>query len=105
MSAKRWTFLAAAIVPCAILALFCAVTVHEWWLISTNQIVVTPRPTPGVSSVPEVPAERLLPMIVGSGLLAAGFAFAAWRQSKAALISAYLALALVALLPLLRRLL
>lgn len=105
MRAKRWAFLAAAVVPCAVLLLFCAVTVHEWWLISTNQIVVTPRPSPGVSSVPEVPAERLLPIIVGSGLLAAGFAFAAWRRSRAGLVSAYLALVLVALLPLLRRML
>lgn len=102
---KRWAFVAAALIPCTLLLVLCGIGLHEWWLISTNQIVVTPRPTPGAGSVPQVPAQRLLPLIVGSGLLAAWFGYAGWRGSKAALASGYLALALLALAPLIRRLL
>lgn len=92
---SRWIFLVAAAVPCAALLVFCGVGIHEWWLISTNQIAVIPTPRPGATSLPEVPAARLVPMILGSGILAATFAYALLRGSRGALLSAYLAVGLV----------
>lgn len=102
---KRWAFLAAAGIPCAALLFFCAVTTYEWWLISSHQIVVTPPPMQGTSSVPEVPASTLLPLIFGSAALAALFAFAGLRTSGRALAAGYLALGLLVVVPLVRRML
>lgn len=96
---KRWAFIAAAAIPCAALLLLCVVGLHEWWLISTGQIVVIPRPVPGTTSAPEVPAARLLPLIVTSGALGAMFAFALLKGSRRALIGAYLAVGLLIAVP------
>lgn len=92
---KKWAFLAAAVIPCGVLLLLCGVAIHEWWLISTHQIVVIPTPRPGSTSELEVPAARLLPLILGSGAVASMFAYASLRSSKGALISAYLVVFLV----------
>lgn len=100
---RRWAFIAAAAVPCAVLAAFCVVGIHEWWLISTKQIVVIPAPVPGATSAPEVPAARLLPLILASGALAGAFAFALWSGSRRALFAAYGAVALLIALAILRR--
>lgn len=103
MQAKnRWAFLLAAGIPCAALLVFCAVGIHEWWLISTHQIAVIPAPRPGDASAPEVPAARLLPLILVSGLAAALFAWAFLRRSGRLLGSAYLAVLLVLLAAYLR---
>ena len=95
MRVRDWAFLAAAAIPCVALLLFCGLGLHEWWLISTKQIVVIPTPTPNVTSAPEVPAARLLPLIIGSGILAAMFAYALLRGSRGALITAYLTVGLL----------
>lgn len=92
---RHWAFVAAAAIPCAALLLLCVVGLHEWWLISTKQIVVIPTPGPGATSAPEVPAARLVPLIVASGALGAMFAFALLKGSRRALIGAYLAVGLV----------
>lgn len=91
-----WLFIAAAAIPCAVLLLFSAAGAHEWWLITTKQIVVAPAPRPGVSSIPEVPASSLLPLILGSAALAAMFGYALLRRSRKALAATYLTLLLVA---------
>ena len=100
---SSWAFLAAAAIPCAVLLVFCGVGIHEWWLISTNQIAVIPTPTRGTTSAPEVPAASLLPLILGSGGLAAMFAYALFRGSRGALVGAYLAVGLVIGVTLVRR--
>lgn len=92
---RRWGFRAAAALPCAALLLLCIVGLHEWWLISTRQIVVIPTPSPGTTLAEEVPAARLLPLIFGSGALAAVFAYALLKESRRVLIGAYLAAGLV----------
>lgn len=96
---KRWLFIAAAAVPCAALLVFCGTGIHEWWLISTHQIAVIPTPVRGATSAPEVPATRLLPLILGSATLAALFAYAGLRGSARVLICAYLAVGLVIAVP------
>jgi len=78
-----------------VLLLFCVVGLHEWWLIATKQIAVIPAPAAGSDSAPEVPAASLLPWIVGSGVLAATFAYAGVRGSVRALVGGYAALRLV----------
>ena len=93
---RNWLFLAAAALPCAAMLLFFGVAVHEWWLISTRQIVVIPTPLAGAGSAPEVPAANLVPFIVGSGVLAGMFAYALLRGSRRVLIAAYALIALVA---------
>lgn len=98
-------FSTAAAIPCCALLLFCGFAIHEWWLISTHQIVVTPALARGASSAPEVPASRLLPLIIGSGLLAAAFAYSLLRGSMRVLIGAWLAVALVVVVPYFVRLL
>lgn len=105
MTRQDWMFRLAAAIPCAVLLSFCAVGIHEWWLISTHQIAVVPPVTRGMTSAPEVPAARLLPLILGSGILAAMFAYALWRGSKRALGSAYVAVGLVIGVTLVRRML
>lgn len=100
---SNWLLVSAAAVPCAALLVFCGIGIHEWWLISTRQIAVIPNVAPGTTSAPEVPAASLLPLIFVSGALAAAFAYAGWRGSRRALGSAYLALALVVLLAVLRK--
>lgn len=102
---NSWVFLAAAGIPCAVLLLLCGVALHEWWLISSGQIAVIPRPVPGQHSVPEVPAASLLPLILGSGILAASFAYALLRGSRPVLICAYLAVFLLIAMPHVRRML
>lgn len=92
---SRWAFLAAAAVPCVVLLAFCGIGIHEWWLISTHQIAVIPAPKPGAAMAAEVPAARLVPLILGSGTLAALFAYAFLRGSRGALITAYLAVFLL----------
>ena len=92
---RHWAFLLAAAIPCVALLVFCGIGIHEWWLISTHQIAVIPTPRPGEGSAPEVPAARLLPMILGSGFLAALFAYAFRHGSGRILASAYLAVFLV----------
>jgi len=104
-SMKRWAFLGAAALPCALLLAFCGYTIHEWWLISTHQIAVVPAPARGATSVVEVPAARLVPVILGSALLAATFAYALLRGSRWTLLGGYLALGLLILAPLVRRVL
>jgi len=95
MRARRWAFLAAAVIPCMALLLFCGVGIREWWLITSHQIAVVPAPTSGATSAPEVPAASLLPLIFGSGILAAMFAYAFVRESRGTLITAYLAVGLL----------
>lgn len=102
---RSWIFLAAAAIPCAVLLVFCGVGIHEWWLISTHQIAVIPTPMRGTTSAPEVPAASLLPLILGSGILAAMFAHALLRGSRRALLGAYLAAGFVIGLILVRRML
>jgi hypothetical protein len=104
-TSSRWAFRAAAAIPCVVLLAFCGFAIHEWWLIHSHQIVITPVPRPGQNSVPEMPAARLLPFIVGSALLAATFAYAVVRSSKAALVGGYVAIALLILVPYVWRLL
>lgn len=96
---SHWVFLGVAGIPCAVMLIFCGVALHEWWLISSGQIAVIPSPVRGQPSVPEVPAASLLPLIVGSAVLAILFAYAALRRSKTALATGYLALLLLAALP------
>ena len=103
--ARRWSIVVAAALPGLALAAFCLVAAHESWLIATHQIAVIPKPVPGMTSAPEVPAARLLPLILGSGALAGVFAYAALKPSKKALLYGYLALALVAGIPYALRLL
>lgn len=98
-------FVTAAAIPCAALLIFCGVGIHEWWLISTQQIIVVPTPTPGTTSAPEVPAARLVPLILGSGALAALFGYAWLRGSRRALLGAYLAVGFVIGAALVRRML
>jgi hypothetical protein len=105
MRVKRLAFLAAAGIPCAVLLAFCAVGLHEWWLISSGQIAVVPTPAPGATSAPEVPASRLVPSILASGILGAMFAYALLRGSRGALISAYLAVGLLIGMTFVRRIL
>jgi hypothetical protein len=85
------------------LLLLCGVAIREWWLISSGQIAVIPMPVRGQTSVPNVPASSLWPLIAGSGLFAAAFAYALWRGSRRVLIGAYLALLLLIAMPLVRR--
>lgn len=102
---KNWAFRAAAAIPCVVLLAYCLVGLHEWWLISTKQIVVIPPVARGTTSAPEVPASRLVPLILGSGILSATFAYALWRGSRRALGAAYLAVALLVAAILVRRML
>jgi len=95
---KSWLFLAAAAIPCIAALLFCGVGIHEWWLIGTKQIAVIPRPHPGDTSMPEVPASSLIPFILGSGALAATFGYALLRGSRKVLIAGYAAVGLIAAL-------
>lgn len=99
MRAKRWGFLAAAAIPCAALLVFCGTGIHEWWLISSHQIAVIPMPRRGDISVPELPAARLVPLIVSGIILAGMFAYALVRGSRRVLVAAYLVLCLVAVVP------
>ena len=96
---NSWIFLAAAAIPCVLLLVFCSVGIREWWLISTQQIVVIPAPTRGGAAPPGLPASALVPLILGSGALAAMFAYALWRGSRRVLYGAYLALCLVIAAP------
>jgi hypothetical protein len=96
MTARGALFVAAAGVPCVLLLIFCATGAHEWWLITTQQIVVAPSPKPGMTSIPEVPASSLLPLIFGSAALAAAFGYALLRRSGTALVAAYAAVLLLA---------
>jgi hypothetical protein len=100
-----WIFSAAAGIPCAVLLLLCGVALREWWLISSGQIAVIPAPMPGQHSAVEVPAASLLPLILGSGILAASFAYALLRGSRSVLMCAYLAVFLLIAMPFVRRLL
>jgi len=95
---NKWLFVAAAAIPCIAALLFCGVGIHEWWLISTKQIAVIPRPHPGDTSMPEVPASSLLPLILGSGALAATFGYALLRGSRKVLAAGYVAVGLIAAL-------
>ena len=92
----RWLLLAAAAIPCVVLLLFCGIAVHEWWLIATNQIAVIPTPRPGASFAQEVSAASVVPFILGSGFLAALFAYAGLRGSRKALIAGYVTVGLIA---------
>lgn len=93
---RSWLFLAAAAVPCVAALLFCAVGIQEWWLIRTGQIAVIPAPRPGVASAVEVSASSLLPLILGSGALAATFGYALLRRSRRVLVAGYAIVALIA---------
>ena len=99
MRGKSWIFFAAAAIPCAALLIFSGIGIHEWWLISTHQIVVIPLPARGAASAPEMTGARLAPLILGSGILAALFAYAFLRGSRGVLICAYLAVGLVIAVP------
>ena len=107
MSAPRrdWLFVAAAAIPCALLLVFAATGLHEWWLISSKQIVVAPMPRPGESSLPEVPASSLLPLIVGSAALAGLFGWALLRGSRRALAGGHAILLLLVAFAFARRML
>lgn len=102
-SVRTWPFIALSALPCAAMLAFCGIGAHEWWLISTHQIAVIPTPAPGASSAPEVPAARLVPLILGSGVLAAAFAYAGWSGSRRALLTAWAMLAAVFLAAVVRR--
>jgi hypothetical protein len=93
---RGWLLLAAAAIPCVLLLAFCGIAIHEWWLIATRQIAVIPTPRPGDAFAQEVSAASVVPFILGSGALAAMFAFAALRGSRKALITAYAAVGLIA---------
>ena len=93
---RNWLFIAAAAIPCIVLLVFCATGIQEWWLISTKQIAVIPTPKPGETSAPEVPASSLLPLILGSGALAATFGYALLRRSRKVLVAGYVIVALIA---------
>ena len=95
-AARSWLFLAAAAIPCVVLLLFCGVAAHEWWLIATKQIAVIPTPRPGDTFAQEVSASSVVPFILGSGFLAATFAYAALRGSSKALVAGYAAVGLIA---------
>lgn len=103
--ARTWLFIAAAAIPCALLLLFAATGLHEWWLISSKQIVVAPMPRPGESSLPEVPASRLLPLIAGSAALAGLFGWALLRGSRRALAGGYAILLVLVAVAVARRVL
>lgn len=92
---RRGLFVLAAALPCLVLLAFCAIATQEWWLIRTQQITVIPRPQPGQTSAIAVPAQHLVPWIVGSGALALTFAYALLRRSTRALLAGWLALLLV----------
>ena len=98
MNGRNWLFIAAAAIPCLVLLAFCVTGIHEWWLIGTKQIAVIPRPHPGDTSAPEVPASSLVPLILGSGALAATFGYALLRRSRKVLIAGYAIVALIAAL-------
>jgi hypothetical protein len=102
---RSWLFVVAAGVPAALLLLFCAVGIHEWWLIRTHQIIVTPPLTPGMTTAHTVPASALLPTILGSGALAGLFGYAFVRGSRTILLCAYLAVCLVVAAAVVRRVL
>ena len=97
-SARSWAFIAAAALPCLAALLFFVVGAHEWWLISTRQIAVIPAPRPGQADVVEVSASSLLPLVLGSGALAALFGYALARGSRKALLAGYATVALIAAL-------
>jgi hypothetical protein len=90
-----WWFSLAAALPCLVLLAFAGIGLHEWWLIVTNQIAVVPMPKAGDAVAVEVPASRVLPLVLGSGALAAAFGYALLRGSRKVLGGAYAALALV----------
>ena len=92
---RRWLFVLAAALPCLVLLAFCAIGAQEWWLIRTQQITVVPHPQPGQTSAVAVPAQHLVPWVVGSGALALAFAYALLRRSTRALVGSWLALLLV----------
>ena len=96
---NSWLFIAAAAIPCVLLLIFCGVGIREWWLIHTQQIVVIPTPRRGDTTAPGLPASALVPLILGSGALAAMFAYAWLRGSRRALYGAYLVLCLVIAAP------
>jgi hypothetical protein len=98
----NWPLRLAAALPCVVLLGFCGIGIHEWWLIVSHQAVVIPVPVPGQKWAEELPATSLLPFILGGAALAAVFAYAAIRLSKRALIWGYVALLIVASLPLIR---
>ena len=100
-----WAFTLAAALPCLALLVFAGIGLHEWWLIVTNQIAVVPMPKAGDAVAVEVPAARVLPLVLGSGALAGVFAWAWWRGSGRALASGYAILLLIVGLALARRLL
>jgi hypothetical protein len=102
---RSWIFLAAAAIPCVLLLAFCSFWVHEWWLISTHQIVMIPTPKRGQTWASEMPASDLVPVILGSGALAALFGYALFRGSKRVLGCAYLILGLIMVAPLVKRML
>jgi hypothetical protein len=102
---NRWIFLAAAAIPCVLLLVFCGVGIREWWLISSQQIVVIPGAMRGGTTPPGLPASALVPLILGSGALAAMFAYALLRGSRRALYCAYLVLCLVIAAPYIWRML
>lgn len=102
---RGWPFIVAAAIPCALLLLFAAIGLHEWWLISSGQIVVAPMPQPGEASIPEVPASSLLPLILGSAALAGLFGWALLRGSRRALAGGYAFLLLIVAFGFARRLL
>ena len=96
-SARSWAFIAAAAVPCLAALLFFVVGAHEWWLISTNQIAVIPAPRPGQAAESvEVSASSLLPLVLGSGALAATFGYALLRRSRRVLVAGYAIVAVIA---------
>lgn len=88
-------FIAAAALPCVVMVLFCVLTIHEWWLIASEQVAVIPSLKPGQSSAEQVPASRLLPFAFVSGALAAVFAWAIVRNSRRALVGGYVAILLI----------
>lgn len=91
-----WLFSLAAALPCLALLLLAGVGLHEWWLIATNQIAVVPMPKAGDAVAVEVPASRVLALVLGSGALAATFGYALLRGSRKALVGGYVAVLLVA---------
>lgn len=97
--AGRIAFVVAAGLPALALLAFAAIGVHEWWLIHTHQITVIPRPVPGQSSVPNMPASNALILAAASAAFAGLFAYAWLRRSRLALAGGWLLLVMLAVAP------
>lgn len=86
---KRRLFLVAAAIPAVLFLGIFLFGLNDWYMITTHQLVVIPRPLKGQTSVPNMPASDLYPWIIATGTLTATFGYALWRRSKRALAGGY----------------